>query len=118
MRASEMYLIEAEALALFGDEAKAKQVLFELISKRDPSYSLSTNSGQALLEEIRTHKRIELWGEGVTFFDMKRLNEALVRDYAGSNHASHGKFNIEAGSDKFRFKIPQRELDTNPKVSN
>ncbi|MEZ4838981.1 hypothetical protein [Flavobacterium sp.] len=48
-----MYLIEAEAKALAGNEAGARQALFQLISTRDASYTLSTNSGQNLIEEIR-----------------------------------------------------------------
>lgn len=118
MRASEFYLIEAEALARSGNEIGARAVLFELISKRDPAYVLSTKTGQALLDEIRTHKKIEMWGEGTEFFDMKRHNEALVRDYAGTNHPSFGRLNIPAGDPRFNFAIPQAELDANPDVSN
>lgn len=118
MRAAEFYLIEAEALARSGNEAGAKQVLFDLISKRDPGYVLSTNTGAALLAEIRTHKKIELWGEGAEFFDMKRLKEPLVRTYTGTNHASFGRLDIPSGDPRFNFMIPQAELDANPDVSN
>lgn len=118
MRASEFYLIEAEALARSGNEPQARQVLFDLVSKRDPSYVLSTNTGANLLDEIRTHKKIELWGEGNEFFDMKRLNEPLVRNYTGTNHPSFGRLNIPSGDPRFNFQIPQAELDANPDVSN
>lgn len=118
MRAAEMYFIEAEALARAGNETQAKQVLFDIMSRRDPSYVLSTRSGSALLDEITVNKRIELWGEGQNFFDMKRWNVALTRNYTGSNHASHGFLNIPAGDGKFNFQIPQAELDANKKVSN
>ena len=114
MRAAEMYLLEAEALALSGNESEAKQVLYELVSKRDPQYVLSTNSGEALVKEIRTHKRIELWGEGFAFFDMKRTNTPLERDYVGSNHPTWGKRNYPADSPKFIYQIPQTEINTNP----
>ena len=30
-------------------------------------------------------KRIELWGEGLIFFDYKRLNMDITRYYSGSN---------------------------------
>ncbi len=118
MRAAEFYLVEAEALARSGNEAGAKQVLFDLISKRDPAYTLSIKTGAALLEEIRTHKKIEMWGEGLEFFDMKRNNEALVRNYTGTNHASFGRLDIPAGDARFNFMIPQAELDANPEVKN
>lgn len=116
MRAAEMYLIEAEAKALAGDEAGAKQVLFDLVSTRDAGYTLSANSGPALLDEIRFHRKLELWGEGFAFFDMKRWNTGLNRTYDGSNHATFGKFDYPAGSAKFVFQIPQAEINANTEL--
>ncbi|WNM19070.1 RagB/SusD family nutrient uptake outer membrane protein [Flavobacterium capsici] len=113
MRAAEMYLIEAEAKALAGDDAGARQALFNLISTRVNGYTLSTNSGQALLDEIRFHRKLELWGEGFAFFDMKRWNTGLNRTYTGSNHATFGFFDYPAGSVKFSFQIPLSEVNTN-----
>lgn len=116
LRSSEMYYIEAEALARSGNEALAKQVLYEITVTRDPAYVLSTNSGSALISEIILQKRIELWGEGGAWYDMKRLGVALERDYDGSNHPDFGKFNIPAGDNKFIFQIPQAEIDANPLI--
>lgn len=118
MRAAEMYLIEAEAKALSGNDTGARQSLFDLISTRDSSYTLSSNSGQALIDEIRMHRRIELWGEGHAFYDMKRQNRALERDYVGTNHNSLGFFNYPAGSSKFNFQIPKTEVDANPELGS
>src|SRR5690606_5331028 len=102
MRAEEMVLIEAEAKAHSGDDPGAVQALYELMSKRDSAYTLSTSTGDTLLEEIRLNRRIELWGEGFAFFDMKRWNMPLTRDYPGSNHAGWaGKHNYPANSPKF-----------------
>lgn len=118
MRAAEMYYNEAEALALSGNESKAKEVLFEIMITRDPQYQLSSNTGADLLNEIRINKRIELWGEGFEFFDMKRNNIALVRDYSGTNHTTLGTpHNYEAGSVKFIFQIPQAEINTNTSIT-
>lgn len=116
LRASSLYYIEAEALARSGDEGAAKQVLFDITVTRDPSYTLSTNSGTALITEIVLQKRIELWGEGYAWFDMKRLGVGLTRDYVGSNHIAFGKFNYPAGSNKFIFQVPQAEFDANPLI--
>lgn len=115
IRASSLYYIEAEALARLGRESEARQVLFDITSKRDTGYTLSTKSGQNLIDEIILQKRIELWGEGYAWFDMKRLNMALERDYIGSNH-TFGKFNIPAGNSKFRFQIPISEVNNNPNI--
>jgi len=123
MRASEMYLIEAEALARQGgQDAAAAQVLYDLISKRDPSYTLSTNTGQALLDEILLHRRIELWGEGHRFFDLQLMKLILSRV---TNDVEPGNHNIalcriasKATGDKhFIFKIPQEEIDANDNIS-
>lgn len=118
MRAAEMYLIEAEAKALNGDDLGARQALFDLISTRDASYTLSSNSGSALLSEIRLHRRIELWGEGFALYDMKRWGVDLERNYAGSNHTSFGFFNYPAGSVKFTFQIPLSEINANPALGS
>lgn len=116
MRSAAMYYIEAEALARSGSEGTAKQVLYDITITRDPSYVLSTKTGAALINEIILQKRIELWGEGYAWFDMKRLNVGLTRDYPGTNHPAFGKLNIPAGSNSFIFQIPQAEVDANPLI--
>lgn len=116
VRSSSLYYIEAEALARSGNEGAAKQVLYDITITRDPSYVLSTKTGAALINEIIFQKRIELWGEGYAWFDMKRLGVALNRDYVGSNHPAFGKFNIPAGDNKFIFQVPQAEIDANPLI--
>ncbi|MFP3832271.1 RagB/SusD family nutrient uptake outer membrane protein [Chryseobacterium sp. SIMBA_028] len=116
MRASEMYYIEAEALARTGDEAGAKNVLNEISLKRNSAYTV-TASGPALINEIILQKRIELWGEGCAWTDMKRLGVGLLRDYPGTNHnLAAGRINIPAGDLRFTFQIPQTEILANPNI--
>src|SRR5690625_6802734 len=64
MRAAEMVLIEAEALAAQGNDNDAADVLYILANARDPEYEKSTNTGEKLMEEILIQRRIELWAEG------------------------------------------------------
>ncbi len=116
LRSASLYYIEAEALARSGNEPGAKQVLYDITITRDPSYVLSTNSSKALIDEIILQKRIELWGEGYAWFDMKRLGVDLTRDYPGSNHLAFGKFNFPASSNNFIFQVPQAEIDVNPLI--
>ncbi len=113
MRAAEMYLIEAEALAKQGKDADAAKVLFELASKRNPAYVLSTKTGAELLDEIYFQRRIELWGEGHRFLDLKRLNMPLNRNGANHNPAVAVIFDVPAGDVKWEFLIPRRELNAN-----
>jgi hypothetical protein len=115
MRAAEMYLIEAEALARQGasQEAAARTVLFTLANNRNPSYVLSVNTGAALINEIMFQRRIELWGEGFRFTDLKRLN--LPLDRTGANHSTTlcAVTAIPAGDVRWEFLIPKDELNAN-----
>ncbi len=114
MRAAEMYLNEAEALARSGNDSQAAQVLFDLVSARDSGYTLSSNTGTALVDEIMVQRRIELWGEGFRWYDLKRLN--LPLDRTGANHVSsviNSKFTEPAGTNNWQFRIPRDELNAN-----
>lgn len=115
MRAAEMYLIEAEAKARLGD-ATAANVLFQLVSKRDPSYVQSASTGQALIDEILLYRRIELWGEGFRFLDLKRLNLPLNRNGANHDAAVAVIFSVPAGDKQWQFLIPQSEIDNSNKL--
>ena len=115
MRIAEMYLIEAEAKARSGgQDGAAAQALFTLVKARDPNYVLSTNTGQALIDEIMKHRRIELWGEGFRFYDLKRLN--LPLDRTGGNHvpAVCSILSVPAGDKMWEVLIPRTELNSNP----
>lgn len=80
IRLAEMILIEAEGYARAGgNESKAVDALYVLAKNRDPNYVRSSNTGSALIDEILFQRRIELWGEGFRFTDLKRLNMNLDR---------------------------------------
>ena len=115
MRASEMVLVEAEAKARMG-AGDAADVLFELVSTRDPGYVVSSNTDAALVEEIYFQRRVELWGEGTAWFDLKRLGKPLERDYVGSNHASFGLFNFPVEDLHFQWQIPEDEINANDAI--
>lgn len=122
MRASEMYLIEAEALAKLGREAEAVEVLETLVQARYPEYTAPATAGQALIDEIILQRRIELWGEGFSLLDMKRLNMDLNRTVGSAANGEH-----EAGlaivtqrsitDDQYLWRIPQTEIDSNPELT-
>ncbi|WP_293301300.1 RagB/SusD family nutrient uptake outer membrane protein [Pedobacter sp. UBA4863] len=80
VRLPEMYLIMAEGYARSQQEdVKARNALYTVAIDRDPAYVMSTASGTALAEEVMLQRRIELWGEGFRFLDLKRLNMPLDR---------------------------------------
>lgn len=117
-RSSEMYLIEAEAKYYQNKPAaEVQQVLIDLTknSGRDTSYTC-TKTGTALLNEIKTYRAIELWGEGFDWFDMKRWGDAIVRrDYAnGGNFITSLAVTITPESNnKWTWKVPLKESDYN-----
>lgn len=116
MRVAEMYLIEAEAKARLGN-ADAANILFEFEKTRNPSYTLSTNSGQALVDEILLQRRIELWGEGFRFYDLKRTNSPL--DRTGTNHDSgivNGVMQVAPLDKRWQWLIPKAEINANPLI--
>jgi hypothetical protein len=116
MRAAEMYLIEAEARAHNGETAAAQNALYALAKNRNPNYVLSTNTGAALLNEILIQRRVELWGEGFRFLDLKRLN--LPLDRTNSNHtvALAQTLSEVAGDVRWQWVIPQDEINANPAI--
>lgn len=121
MRAAEMYLIEAEALARQGQDDAARTVLENLLKTRNASYSAASLSGQSLLDEILLQRRIELWGEGFSLFDIKRLKQGLNRPTGAGNHGSPnfnpGVYTTPAEDPRMIFRVPQRELDNNSNMT-
>lgn len=116
MRAAELYLIEAEALARAGQSGAAQDALYTLAKKRDDAYVKSTKTGNDLIEEIMVQRRVELWGEGFRFTDLKRLN--LPLDRTNSNHtvALAQTLSEKVGDDRWQWLIPQDEINANPEI--
>lgn len=113
MRASEMILNEAEALAHKGDLTGAATVLKELMSQRDASW----NQTSVTADEVYQQRRLELWGEGFSLFDHLRLKKGVERNYEGTNHLSSALFTIDADSWYLHFQIPLRELDNSDAIN-
>lgn len=100
MRAEEMFLIEAEAKAHYEGLEAGKQALANFLNTyryNDNSYVCTATSLDAFNDEILRQKRIEFWGEGIVYFDYKRLEKAVIRKYTGSNHPVVYQFNTKTG---------------------
>lgn len=109
MRAPEMYLIEAEAQAHLGHGDLAAQALAPLMQVRDKGWHKSS----VTVEDVYLQRRIELWGEGFSFFDLKRLNKGIDRAYEGNNHLPGYQLVIPALNKTWIYQIPQREMQEN-----
>lgn len=92
MRNEEMLLTEAEAECRMGNDARARELLMELMKNRDTAYTcdksgsalgaLTTDLTGSLLEEILIQRRIELWGEFGRIYDIRRLKQGFKRTTA------------------------------------
>lgn len=113
MRAAEMVLIEAEALAHQNKNAEAATALKKLMAKRDPAWNKTSVS----VNDVVLQRRIELWGEGFAYFDLKRLNKGIDRSYSGNNHLAGYDIAVPAQDPKWTYQIPRKELQENTHIS-
>ena len=104
-----MYLTAAEAYARGGNTAKAQEIFTKFQITRDPAYA----GGGDLIEEIMTSRRIELWAEGLRYFDLKRLNLPIKRG-RNFDQTFCTFLEKEAGADGWTWEIPKIETDNNP----
>lgn len=112
MRVEEMYLIKAEAEAMSGQDGK--KTLEDFIKKyRNESYVVSNSDIQ---EEVFLQRRIELWGEGLNWFDVMRLNKGVDRRGAGFPN-DNMIFNIAPTDPILLWPIPQAEIQANQALS-
>lgn len=113
MRVEEMYFIEAEATA-HTNPAAGKQLLEDFMKTyRYSSYTCRATAQDAIIDEIFFQKRVELWGEGLSFFDYKRLNKGVTRAYDGSNFQASALFNVTGRPAWMNFCIVQTEENNN-----
>ena len=117
IRASEMYLIEAEAKYFQSDFTGAQQSLIALnkTSGRDPEYNC-TKTGLDLLNEIKFYRAVELWGEGFDWLDLKRWGDSINRKAyaAGGNFISVLAITQDpTAGNNWTWVIPKRETDFN-----
>ena len=121
MRVEEMYLILAEAQAMAGDPAAGAATLENFVKTyRDPAYTCTATTAEAVQNAAWQQRRIELWGEGFSYTDLMRLKKNV--DRRGAGFEPEYVFNVsavegEAGYDARIFPIPQSEIEGNPMIS-
>ncbi|MEE1961113.1 SusD family protein [Flagellimonas taeanensis] len=123
MRSAEMYLIEAEAMAMMNDIPGAQAALEPLGTARDSNYDVSIyNTQESLMEHIKFQRGVELYGEGFLYTDKIRWDEGIDHAADGGSGASavlyQNGFQQDRPSvnDDWIFKIPQKEIDANPNL--
>ena len=142
MRASEMLLIEAEALAREGFPEKAVIPLNELRHARGlDDYDLTGKSQDDVVNEILMERRRELWGEGFSITDILRTQQSVKRvalsveeqaqqvdawqeggGFAKRTPLGHWFLTFSGGdafvpnSINYLYAIPKAEIDANPNL--
>ncbi|MDR1415573.1 MAG: RagB/SusD family nutrient uptake outer membrane protein [Odoribacteraceae bacterium] len=112
MRVEEMILLRAEALAMSGNTTEASQILTDFITAyRQPSYTTAATTPEDLRDEIWFQRRVELWGEGFSLFDLKRLKKPLLR--ANANYPGNVSFDLPAEAPILLWLIPESEINAN-----
>ena len=115
MRVEEMILIQAEGLVRSGQTVLGKQILEDFVrTYRDPSYSADAG-GRSLEDEIWYQRRVELWGEGFSNPDTRRLGKPMVRfhDAGTSIFPAAFRFNMPADDPWWLMRFPKAETNTN-----
>lgn len=145
MRASEMYLIEAEAYAEAGKLDKAVEALNALRSVRKAQlFDLTGKTKEDVVNAVLIERRKELWGEGFALADILRKQRSVERklykdangkdiqvtltlpDGSQKTVTAKGhrvvKFadgtNFVPNSKYYIFAIPQNEVRDNPNLNN
>lgn len=121
MRIEEMYYNLAEAQAMGGNVAAGVATLVDFVKKyRDPAYAFTASSPQEVQDEIYLQKRVEFWGEGISWFDMLRMKKGINRvDLTTKETGGYPalcRFNIPAGDPTFTFQIPLNEEQNNKAI--
>ena len=94
---------------------ESKEILTNFVRQyRDPKYD-AAGRGLNFEDEIWFQRRVELWGEGFSNNDTRRLNKPLVRFHKGeeSNQPDAFRFNMAADDGWWLLRFPQTETDNN-----
>ena len=117
MRVEEMYLILAEAQAMAGDPAAGAATLQNFVTTyRDAAYVCNATTDVNVQDAVWMQRRIELWGEGFSYFDLMRLNKGVDRRGAGFEAAY--TYNIPAGDPALIYRLPKAEIEGNALISD
>ncbi len=121
MRVEEMYFDYFEAIAHTEGVSAAATKLQEFMNTyryTDGSYTCNAADMDSFINELMVQRRIEFWGEGVNYFDYKRLALTVTRSYDGTNYETEYRLNSNKGyvAPWMNYMIPESEKDRNTAV--
>lgn len=111
MRVEEMYLILAEAQGM-QNPAQGLATLTDFVKTyRNPNYAPVAATSEDVQNAVWFQRRIELWGEGFSYYDMLRLKKDLNRVDAG--WPAQCTYNVKANDPVLIYPIPNSEITAN-----
>ena len=108
IRIEEMYMIKAECEAQTNPTQGAATLQAFVREYRDPSYTLRATTTEGVVNATLVQRRIEFYGEGITWFDFIRLNKDF--DRRGAGYDASEVYNIPAKDACLIWRIPQNEM--------
>ena len=82
------------------------------------SYVCNATDIETFMDEMLFQKRVEFWGEGVVFFDYKRLGKGVLRGYSGTNEAAVYAFNSDGRSPQWNIVVTNAEFQYNDAIDS
>lgn len=118
MRVEEFYFIKAEAEAHIDPNTGINTLAQFMRDYRDPVYvSKAASSVESAVDEIIFQKRVEFWGEGICYFDYKRLNMSVHRGYEGTPFFDQLQLNTDGRPAWMNIVISVGEYQNNKAVT-
>ena len=85
MRVEEMHFLKAEAALHTQGVDAANALLEDIVKTRNSEYSCDAATAEEFMDQYNFQKQIEFWGEGINYFDAKRLELGIHRGYKGTS---------------------------------
>ncbi len=116
MRVEELYLIQAEAEGMQTPSKGVTTLVNFVKTYRNKNYKLSAGSSQELQDAVWLQRRIELWGEGFSYYDLLRLNKGVNR--VGAGFDPKNVFQVAATDPVLIYEIIQEEAQSNKGIGD
>jgi hypothetical protein len=114
MRMEELYLMLAEAKGMKNPSEGAQELANFVKTYRMPTYSLNVSSKEDFIDALWFQRRIELWGEGFSYFDMMRFEKPLNR--VGGGFDATLVYQVQPNDPVLIYEIIQSEAENNPLI--
>lgn len=116
MRVEELYLMYAEAQGMQNPANGAATLTNLIATYRQPGYVCNATSKDSFLEELWRQRRIELWGEGFSYFDLMRFQKGVDRRGGGFDPTL--VYVVAPDDPVLIYEINVKEAESNPLIGS